>query len=201
VLFESQGTNAYIRLIESSVWQPLEQQFTSTLSEIDDAVSRLDQLSRIAQRSNSGEVPTIDQLQSLRLSTQSPLEEKASLPCFIFPTSRTTRFFNRTDVSLQMDTFFGYGTLKPQSSFRSLALYGLGGAGKSSVAMKYAETRRRRGDIDAMFWISSEKEVSMRQSFTDIALRLKLPDAQPKDHDENRTLVLSWLRTTSRLFD
>lgn len=117
----------------------------------------------------------------------------------MFPTSRTLRFFDRTDVGIQIDNYFGKELEDSSSSFQSLALYGLGGVGKSCVALKYAETRRRRNDIDAMFWVSSEKEVSMRQSFTNIALKLKLPNAEPKDHDENRTLVLDWLQTTSKL--
>ena len=72
----------------------------------------------------------------------------------------------------------------------------MGGVGKSSVALSYAEGKILRKELDAMFWIPSEKENTIRQGFTDIAIRLKLPDAQPKDHDYNRTLVLDWLQNT-----
>lgn len=97
-----------------------------------------------------------------------------------------------------MDRFFNNGVEEKSQPFRSLALYGIGGVGKSSVALRYAEARIHRKELDAMFWIAGEKEVTLRQSFTDIAVRLKLPGAQPKDHDQNRTLVLDWLQNTGK---
>jgi hypothetical protein len=95
-----------------------------------------------------------------------------------------------------MDRFFNNRAKDVSQPFRSLALYGIGGVGKSSVALRYAETRIHRKELDAMFWIAGEKDVTIRQSFTNIAVRLKLPGAQPKDHDQNRTLVLDWLQNT-----
>ncbi|EEP78975.1 predicted protein [Uncinocarpus reesii 1704] len=95
-----------------------------------------------------------------------------------------------------MDRYFNSGAEDSSQSFRSLALYGIGGVGKSSVALRYAETRIHRKELDAMLWVAAEKEVTLRQSFTDFAMRLKLPGAQPKDHDQNRTLVLDWLQNT-----
>lgn len=80
------------------------------------------------------------------------------------------------------------------TTFRSLALHGLGGVGKSTMALRYAENKLQHGELDALFWVYNEKLVSIRHSFTDIALRLKLPDVRPGDHDENRALVLNWLQ-------
>ena len=51
---------------------------------------------------------------------------------------------------------------------------------------------------DALFWVYSEKLVSLKQSFTNIASRLKLPDARPGDHEENRAAVLNWLQQTRK---
>lgn len=118
------------------------------------------------------------------------------MPCVILPTTRISRFFDRDDILHKIDDHFRKDS--NAESFQSLALYGLGGVGKSSVASKYANMKLRRDELDAMFWVQSEKLVSIRQSFTDIAMRLKLPDARPKDHDENRALVLDWLRNTRK---
>ncbi|KAK1771978.1 hypothetical protein QBC33DRAFT_616154 [Phialemonium atrogriseum] len=82
------------------------------------------------------------------------------------------------------------------SSFRSLALHSLGRVGKSTVALRYAENKLQRDELDALFWVYTEKLVSIRQSFTDVALRLKLPDARPGDQDENCAVVLNWLQHT-----
>ena len=122
-------------------------------------------------------------------------DEVAKLPCFIPPPFRIPRFFNRTDVMAKMEEFFSEQDTK--CSFQSLALYGLGGVGKSSVALRYAERRLRNGELDAMFWVPSEKAVTIRQAFTDIALRLKLPGARPMDHEEHYALVFNWLQHTS----
>ncbi len=140
----------------------------------------------------------IRRLSALSLTkTKSQPEEQVKLPCVILPAIRTSRFFDRTDVIEKIEDHFK--KVDPDISFRSLALYGLGGVGKSSVALRFAEGKVRRGELDAMFWVYSEKLVTIRQSFTDIAMQLKLPDARPKDHDENHALVMSWLQHTRKL--
>lgn len=172
-----------------SDWQPLEQQFTNIAREIDSSVSRIEKMSEIAERSKAQ-----SQLTSIPLRPH--IEEQAKLPCAIFPSFRTSRFFDRTDVFQNIEKHFD--KVDAEQSFRSLALYGLGGIGKSSVALRFAETKLRKGELDAMFWVHGEKLNTIKQSFTDIAMRLKLPDAQPKDHYENRALVLNWLQHTRK---
>ena len=85
------------------------------------------------------------------------------------------------------------------TSLRSLALYGMGGVGKSHVAMKYLEKKQVAKDFDAIFWINAENPISIQQSFTDVALRLKLPDTGPATHDENRMILKGWLQQTGTL--
>lgn len=120
--------------------------------------------------------------------------DSAKLPCVVLPSIRTSRFFDRIDVIKKIEDHFSMRA--PGTSFRSLALHGLGGVGKSTVALKYAEEQLRCGELDALFWVYSEKLVSIKQSFTNIAFRLKLPDARRGDHDENRAVVLNWLQHT-----
>lgn len=181
---------------DGNVWEPLDQQFNTLNSEIDEAVSRSEKISRLSGLDNLNQVQSA--LTAPKSATQDP-DELASLPCFIYPTSRTLRFFDRAEHIVQIDRYFNNGAQDAHQPFRSLALYGIGGVGKSSVALRYAETRIHRKELDAMFWVAGEKEVTIRQSFTDIAVRLKLPNSQPKDHDQNRTLVLNWLQNTSKI--
>lgn len=185
-------------------WRPLEEKYTLILKEIDDAVSQIKDLSEFTIRperhgSDSGSVFNMQSaMQSLPTQTATlpvPIDETAKLPCIIHP-PRLNRFFDRTDVVHKIIEYFS--KFNWVSSFRSFALYGLGGVGKSSIALRYAETLVQNGGLDALFWVHSEKPVTISQSFTDIALRLRLPDARIKDHDENRALVLSWLQQTSK---
>ncbi|KAI1114464.1 P-loop containing nucleoside triphosphate hydrolase protein [Nemania sp. NC0429] len=129
-------------------------------------------------------------------SSSYPTDEPATLPCYVYPTARTHRFFDRTDDIIRMDRFFNNAKPENDAQFQSLALHGIGGVGKSSVALRYAETRIRNNELDAMFWVVGEKENTMRQGFTDIVVRLELPRGQPRDHDKNRSLFLDWLEQT-----
>jgi hypothetical protein len=158
-------------------------------------------LSRFSRPTNQPDgtsgIPSQPDALSTGLKQLSLSDEQAKLPCVILPSIRTSRFFDRIDVVENMETYFNEAG--PEQLFQSLTLHGLGGVGKSTVALRFAENKLRRGELDALFWVHSEKLVSIRQSFTDIALRLKLPDARQGDHDENVALVLNWLQYTRKL--
>jgi NB-ARC domain len=191
--------NSYsLGLTLDNEWQPLAQQFNTTTREIDESLSRVEKLSKFAKRSDRiDDTIRMQPMLSLPKRVSQPVDQ-AKLPCVILPAIRMSRFFDRNDVIEKIEDHFR--KVDPDRSFRSLALYGLGGVGKSSVALRFAEAKLWRGELDAMFWVHSEKLVTIRQSFTDIAMRLKLPDARPKDHDENHALVLDWLRDTRKWF-
>lgn len=113
------------------------------------------------------------------------------LPTKIYPS-----FFDRDDIFEKIDQILGRDG--STTSFRSIALFGLGGVGKSSIAARYIERKMEEKKYDAIFWVYSETTASLRQSFTDIVLRLKLPGAKPNLHDENLIQVQSWFQTTGK---
>jgi Cdc6-like AAA superfamily ATPase len=123
--------------------------------------------------------------------------DTAQLPCFVLPSVQTARFFDRDDVVEKIERHFQDGD--SSSSLRSLALYGMGGVGKSHVAMKYLEKKLANKDFNAVFWVNAENPVSIQHSFTDIALKLKLPDTGQASHDENRMILKGWLQQTGTL--
>ena len=116
------------------------------------------------------------------------------LPCFFIPSARIARFFNRKDVIAQIEEHFQNS--HHNSPLGSLALYGMGGVGKSQIAMKHVETRQKRKELDAVFWFNAENPVSMQQSFTEVAIKLKLPGTGPATHDENRLILKGLLQRT-----
>ncbi|KAK8130629.1 hypothetical protein PG999_003009 [Apiospora kogelbergensis] len=81
-------------------------------------------------------------------------------------------------------------------SLQSVALHGVGGVGKTSIASSYAEKKYYEEVYDVVAWIHGEKDSSLRQSFTNIAMRLKLPGAQSQADEENQILVHHWLQST-----
>jgi hypothetical protein len=191
-------------------WQPLKDRCAQAISKVDTVLSRAEQYSKtskVPSRTDDGTDSTQDLQESPsilanQLMQVSLAKDPAKLPCVVLPNIRTPRFFDRVEPIQQIEEHFNNlspNTGADEHSFRSLALYGLGGVGKTTVALKYAENKLHRGELDALFWVYSEKLVSLKQSFTNIALRLKLPDARSGDHEENRAVVLNWLQQTRKV--
>lgn len=114
------------------------------------------------------------------------------------PIKMCSNFFGRESTFEEIDQVLGQDG--SATTFRSIVLFGLGGIGKSSIAAQYIERKIKEKKFDAVFWAYGETTASLRQSFTDAALRLKLPGAQPNLHIENLQLVQNWFQTTGTSF-
>ncbi|KAK1531177.1 hypothetical protein CPAR01_10826 [Colletotrichum paranaense] len=166
-------------------WANLTVIYDNAQAEIDESLKEIEKIAEISQRQAT-------MLSFLALSPRS-FADKAKLPCYVLPTASTNRFFNRDEVIEEIDHQLGEQRI---DGLRSLALYGMGGVGKSHVALKYIEKRKAEKGLAAIFWVHAENIISFQQSFTDIALRLDLPGAQRTLHEENRLIVKDWLQQT-----
>ncbi|KAI6089597.1 P-loop containing nucleoside triphosphate hydrolase protein [Hypoxylon rubiginosum] len=119
------------------------------------------------------------------------VKEAKGLPCRRLPAARNSVFYGREKELSEIESKIAQqaGTNQPAS----LAIYGLGGVGKTQVALHYALDHLN--DFDAVLWFHAETESSLRSSFSDAAVRLQLHD-DPGDHVNNRTRVLLWLQKT-----
>ena len=172
---------------QEDTWQPLASIYEITLRAIGESIGHIEKLTR--WNAHQDEVQRLQTLLSLNIAG---FKEEARLPCITLPVSRNARFFDREPILERIHSIFHDES--EHSRFRSMALYGLGGVGKSTVAMKYAQ--RFSADLDAILWIRSETATSLEDSFSGAALRLQLPGATPQKHEENRILVLDWLQRT-----
>lgn len=161
--------------------------YDNAQAEIDESLKEIEKIAEISQRQAT-------MLSFLALSPRS-FADKAKLPCYVLPTASTNRFFNRDEVIDEIDRQLGE---QRSDGLRSLALYGMGGVGKSHVALKYIEKRKAEKGLAAIFWVHAESIISIQQSFTNIALKLDLPGAQRTLHDENRLIVRDWLSQTGQ---
>ncbi|KAG9250320.1 pfs domain-containing protein [Emericellopsis atlantica] len=157
--------------------QLIERRFALTNQELGEAVARVEKLITVDSSLHKG------------MSRISGLSR-----CLMIPATRTTRFFNRIDVLQDVDRLLGRVT--KETPFRSVAIHGMAGVGKSSIASTYMETRYKENVYDVCLWVRGEKSASLRQSFTDIALRLKLPGAHRQSPDDNLNLVQDWFQST-----
>lgn len=165
-------------------WSLLQREFINTNQALFETLARI-------ENPVSAPSPSPDQTSS---SDMAKITQQVSF--LKLPTKIYSSFFNRVDIFEKIDQVFGRkGSI---TSFRSVALFGLGGVGKSSIAARYIERKFEEKEYDAMFWVYGETRASLRQSFTDIALRLKLPGAQPNLQDENLIQVQNWFQTTGK---
>jgi hypothetical protein len=77
----------------------------------------------------------------------------------------------------------------------SVTLQGLGGIGKTSIALHYAYTEAPRYDV--VLWMYSQTSIALAQSFTEAALKLELSGASGNQHLQNRELMKDWFSNTS----
>lgn len=166
-------------------FQLIEQRYETTKRELEEALTRVEKL--VQKKS-----PT--RVQSPPSTVANTAATK--LHCLMLPQTKTARVFDRVDVFEKLDQILDPAA--GRTSFRSVALHGLGGVGKSTIASTYVETKFGENVYDVVLWVRGEKPSSLRQSFTDIAMRLKLPGAQPQTHNENLILVQDWFQSTGK---
>lgn len=145
-----------------------------------EAVSRLSSLGGVSDKHS---------VAGLAIRTLPPKQR-----CLSMPPGMTRRLYDRHDIFRQLDNLLV--PCAADLSLQSVALHGVGGVGKTSIASSYAEKKYYEEVYDVVAWIHGEKDSSLRQSFTNIAMRLKLPGAQSQADEENQILVHHWLQST-----
>lgn len=136
-----------------------------------------------------------DQVLNLMASLHTQPQETAPRMSHHIPFTESPRFWGREDILSRIDhTLFADGTKRPLQSF---ALYGMGGVGKTQIALRYANACREK--YDAVFWISAENTITIAQSFREVAKCLDMNQAHSETDDNSVILeVKKWLSSTSK---
>ncbi len=107
---------------------------------------------------------------------------------YFLPATRNTAFYSRESELKEIQRRLTNQSLKDWNA--SFTLYGLGGVGKSQVALHYALDHMN--DFDAILWFHAQTEMSLDASFSETVLRLQLHEARWDDHQTSRTKLLLW---------
>jgi hypothetical protein len=107
-------------------------------------------------------------------------------------------FFPREDATTWLENLlFPEASNRENKELRSAAttvgvLYGIGGVGKTQIALNFAQSAESR--FDAVFWLRAESEESLLQSFHDSAIALRLVNGRRDySHTQSAALCMKWL--------
>ena len=165
--------------------------YTEAMGRINNAVTRIERVAHTAERQMR--MAELEAFQKFVDPAKVDLGG-AKLPCHMLPVAPNRRFFGRKQVLAQIEERLAPSS--NQQGLRSLAIYGLGGVGKTQIALAYAHSKVEQ--LDAVFWVLAEDELTLQQGFSRIAVHgLKLPGTKLESHQENMLLVLNWLQQTS----
>jgi tetratricopeptide (TPR) repeat protein len=112
-------------------------------------------------------------------------------PYWNVPFPRNLMFSGREEILHELHLLLG--SQQNVSCQKPCALYGLGGIGKTQVALEYAY--RYALEYAAIFWIEAETVQTIIASFQRIAEILGLPEQRESDQQQIVTAVQRWLNT------
>jgi tetratricopeptide (TPR) repeat protein len=103
----------------------------------------------------------------------SPSSSKSAPIIYEVRAQRTSCFVSRPAIIRRLDEEFS----KPAPSFvtKVVVLLGLGGQGKTQMALEYCRIQRSDGDqnLYGIFWVDSSSQESQRRGYRDIAKRIR----------------------------
>jgi hypothetical protein len=135
-------------------------------------------------------------LQLLKGLKASKSNDDAVIHCYHIPASMSLRFWGRDEALSIVKAALDPG--ETVESLKTFAIYGMGGVGKTQLALHYANSSKK--EYDAVLWISADNTLSMEQSFRDVAQALGLVhmDEEAKDALSATLRVKHWLAEGSK---
>ena len=133
------------------------------------------------------------------------------LPCHSLEHNRNRNFFGQEKILSQIDQILlpsrsaddaSWHDAVPReepTTLRTFVICGMGGLGKTEIAIEYIHSRKT--EFDAIFWVHSASTAKLDDSFRGIALKLGLQSEEEVRNDDpeaTREIVKSWLANPVR---
>ena len=127
-----------------------------------------------------------------RLITKEILEYSIGLNLFDAPDITEDLFIGRETEFQDMESILQPQSDSPGSTRKVLILGGMGGIGKTQLAVTYA--KRHRASYSSIFWLNATSEATLNTSFRYVAYRTFPPETISKlDDDQIYIYVSNWL--------
>lgn len=124
------------------------------------------------------------------------LSQTPKMPCLSLKTPKKMDNFVGRESTLEMlDEYLSPDTPATHHRLRSFAICGLGGIGKTELAVKYAYSRRQYFDV--VFWLRANDEETLAADIAGIAVELGLTSASI-NVAAGRDIAMRWLSQPTR---
>lgn len=177
-----------------NAWSRFSRDFTKVIENVRKYSRRVDEAADIIRLSK--EIHTAETVAALKGLHALRVAGVAKLPCFAIPYGLNLRFFGRAD-ELQTLTE-ALDPTRESTRLRAIGIHGLGGVGKSQLALQYANTSMNVYEMIA--WIPAETEIKLVQGLSRLASKLELTDGTSEDHNQSVQKVRDWLNTAKKPF-
>ena len=172
-------------------WEKLEIDFSATIGSIKSFTTELDRQVETSRMQMHREVKEV--MASMKKAT---INNCDTLRIQNMPDNLETSFWGREDVLAIVEKTLEPG-LKPHE-LRSIALYGLGGVGKTRIARQFSEVNKK--NYHTILWIASDNFITMSQSFNQIEKLLWPSEGNNESQDASSAIfrVKNWLKETGK---
>uniref|UniRef100_A0A8H7K1P4 Nucleoside phosphorylase domain-containing protein n=1 Tax=Bionectria ochroleuca TaxID=29856 RepID=A0A8H7K1P4_BIOOC len=112
------------------------------------------------------------------ISSKKEAESDETQAPWILPFNRNPHFTGRYKLLQRL-----HYCLNDPQNHPEIAIYGIGGTGKSAAAVEFAYQARKSNPILAVFWVSSFTKERFLESYREIALQVKISKTDDSDSD------------------
>ncbi|KAI9846534.1 MAG: hypothetical protein M1837_003955 [Sclerophora amabilis] len=173
-------------------WSTLNDDFKLTIKRLQ-SLSRLVDTEAEAIRLRTDSERNTELLAAIELLKDKPTTTDR-LPCHHIPFGCNEQFYGREDILKRVKKALSIE--QRESQRKCVTLHGLGGVGKTRIALQYATYSRDQ--YDAIFWIAADNPLKLTQSFLEVSRRLGLTPENDAAQDAvaATSKVKSWLEET-----
>ncbi|KAF2477128.1 TPR-like protein [Lindgomyces ingoldianus] len=183
-------------LLRRNAWQDFRNDFSRTVRRIrrlSATVEREAESARMMHLNDRGKYD--DVLSLMETLKEAKIRQVEAAQYYYIPSEASPRFWGREDALEAIQD-----ALKPDEKpflLKTFALYGMGGVGKTQIALQYA--LRNRDCYQAILWVTADNAINMGQSFREIAKLLGLIETEEELQDTVGATrkVKNWLTDTN----
>src|ERR1700694_3839850 len=127
------------------------------------------------------------------ITNTDPPTSLPALPIWSVPYRRNPFFTGREEILIHLYTVLR--SSRTAALTQPQAISGLGGIGKTQIALEYAY--RYRDHYKAIFWVNASTRETLNTDFASLSTMLDLPEKHEQDQDTVIRAVKRWLTTNT----